>query len=167
MPAEIRQLSKDHFGNMVIGNMKKPVSSELVLVVLQGTQDAECEQRGNDVYVRNLNVKDLLSSDAGSFSVPVVTAVPLSSVPSMTLHAERKVIAVVTDVLMKSDHEVLEVHTSAMFTIGDLEVTFMKQFLLASLEFVKHYSGKRKRQWKDVNSEYVSSLADPLVGKQK
>ena len=167
MPAEIRQLSKDHFGNMVIGNMKKPVSSELVLVVLQGTQDAECEQRGNDVYVRNLNVKDVLSSDAGSFSVPVVTAVPLSSVPSMTLHTERKVIAYVTDVLMKSDHEVLEVHTSAMFTIGDLEVTFMKQFLLASLEFVKHYSGKRKRHSKDVNSEYVSSLEDPLVGDQK
>ena len=34
----------------------------------------------------------------------------------------------------------------------------MKEFLQASLNFVEHYSGKRKRQWKDVTSEYVSSL---------
>ena len=158
MPAQIRAVSKNHFGNMVIGSEQKAATVELALVVLEGTKDAECEQRGDDVYVRNLMVKDLLSSDAGPFSVPVVTAVPLSSVPSMTLHAGRKVIAVVTDVLMKSSSEVLEVHASAMFTVGEEDIAFMKRFLDASLDFVGKSAGKRKRPWKDVNLDYVLSM---------
>ena len=158
MPAQIRHVAKNHFGNMVIDTVQKTVSTELVLVVLEGTEDAECEQRGNDVFVRNLKVKDLLSSDADSFSIPIVTAVPLNGVPSMTLHAGRKVIAWVTDVIMKSPSEVLEVHASAMFTVDEDGITFMKQFLEAALNFVGKSSGKRKRQWKDVNLDYVLSL---------
>ena len=149
---------------MVICNTtSKPVTSDLVLVVLQGTQDAECEHRLEEVYVRNSKVIDLLSSDDGPFPIPVVTAVSLSSSPTMNLHAGRKVIAVVTDVLMKSLNEVQELHISAMFTIGDEEVAFMKKFFQASLEFVGHNAGKRKRQWKDVTSEYVSSLEAAAV----
>ena len=71
-----------------------------------------------------------------------------------------------TDVLMKLPSEVLEVHTSAMFTIGVEELALMKEFLQASLEFVGHYSGKRKRQWKDVTPDYVSSLEAAFVDNQ-
>ena len=149
---------KNQFGNMVVGIKKMTTSSEVVLVLLEGTKDVVCEQRGNDVYVSNMMVRDLLSSSADPFPVPVVAAVPLSSVPSMSLHAGRKAIVVVTDVIMKSSTEVLEVHASDMFTASEDNIEFMKLFLRASLDYVDKCPGKRKRQWKDVTPDHVDSL---------
>ena len=160
MVAEIRHLGKNQFGNMVLGIKEKPVSAELVLVVLQGTKDATCEQRDSDVFVCNLMVQDLLSSDDSPFPVPVVTAVPLSNVPSMSLHAGRKVIAAVSDVFMRSETEVLEVHANAMFTVTDDHIKLMKEFLRVSVDFATNTAGVRKRPWREVNPDYISSLDD-------
>ena len=46
MVAEIRHLAKNQCGNMIPGIKEMPVSAELVLAVLQGTNDAECQWRG-------------------------------------------------------------------------------------------------------------------------
>ena len=163
-PALISQVAKNPFGNMVVGDKKTKTSSEILLVLLEGTKDAVCEQRGSDVYVCNTMVKDLLSPSAAAFPIPVVSAVPLSSVPSMSLHAGRKAIAVITDVIMKSSSEVLEVHVSDMFTASEDDIRCMKMFLDASVDYVNKCSGKRKRQWKDVTSDYVLSLESPHDG---
>ena len=138
--------------------MKKAVQVDLVLAVVEGTQDAECQQRGTDVFVFKFMVKDLLSSETGPVSVPVVEAVPLSNLPSMTLHTGRRVIAVISDVVMASASEVKELHASAMFSIGDEELTFMKELLEVSRVFLDKCTGTRKRQWKDVTPDYLSSL---------
>ena len=157
-PAEIRCVSKNHFGNMITRISSSTVSSELVLVVLEGTMDATCEQRGDDVFICNRMVKDLMSSEVDPFPISVVSAVPLSSVPSMNLHTGRKSIAVVTDVIMKSELEVLEVHVSHMFSATEENIKFMTEYYQAAIQYADRCRTSRKRQWKDVTSEYVASL---------
>ena len=98
-------------------------------MVLEGTQDAQCERRHDDVYVCNIMVRDLLSEDQSPCSTPVVSAVPLDSMPSFSLTLGRKVVAALTDVIMSTDSQVLELHASALFTIGEEELEFMKQLL--------------------------------------
>ena len=46
MVAEIRHLAKNQCGNMIHGIKEMPVLAEVVLAVLQGTNDAECQWRG-------------------------------------------------------------------------------------------------------------------------
>ena len=80
----------------------------------------------------------------------------------MSLFKSRKVIAVITDVIMKSSGEVVEVHASDMFTANDDDIKWVKMFFDASVDYMNQSSGKRKRQWKDVTEDYVLALEPPL-----
>ncbi len=69
--------------------------------------------------------------------------------------------AALTDVIMSTDSQVLELHATALFTIGEGEVEFMQQFLKTSVQFLDKLAGTRKRLWKDVSADYLLSLDSP------
>jgi hypothetical protein len=156
LPAPAQDVYKTAMGDLVVSIAGKQITCEYRLILAEGSQDPEREQRGDDVYVCNKHVFDL--------SLPNQTHRPrYSSSCALAIRPHLQSLsgpegAGCCERCETSDiGQVTELHAVAVLaSSAEAQTAFQAEMLHVSTLVTGTPS--RKRAWKDIGVDYVSNV---------